>query len=164
MRRRLLSTLPAAAVLLALAGPALAQSSAEVIHSYTVDIQILESGDLGITERSTTTSGRRPTTASSATIPTRMRFDDVSDRVFPIEDVSVESPDRPSDVEVSEDDGITTIKHRGSRRGRSPGRHTYTLTYRVEGAMNGFPDHDELFWNAIGDEWQAPIERAPGDA
>ena len=42
MRRRLLSTLPAAAVLLALAGPALAQSSAEVIHSYTVDIRILD--------------------------------------------------------------------------------------------------------------------------
>ena len=159
MRRRLLSTLPAAAVLLALAGPALAQSSAEVIHSYTVDIRILESGDLGITERIDYDFGTTPHHGIFRTIPTRMRFDDVSDRVFPIEDVTVESPTAPSDVEVSEDDGITTIRI-GDPDVEISGRHTYTLTYRVEGALNGFPDHDELFWNAIGDEWQAPIERA----
>ena len=94
MRRRLLSTLPAAAVLLALAGPALAQSSAEVIHSYTVDIRILESGDLGITERIDYDFGTTPHHGIFRTIPTRMRFDDVSDRVFPIEDVTVESRHR----------------------------------------------------------------------
>ena len=26
--------------------------------------------------------------------------------------------------------------------------------------MNGFHDHDELYWNAIGEEWDVPIERA----
>ena len=42
MRRLLRSALPAAAVLLAvLAAPAHAQSSTEVIHTYTVDIRIL---------------------------------------------------------------------------------------------------------------------------
>ena len=30
------------------------------------------------------------------------------------------------------------------------GRHTYTIDYRVEGTLNGFADHDELYWNAIG--------------
>ena len=79
-----------------------------------------------------------------------MRFDDVSDRVFPIEDVTVESPTAPADVDVSEDDGITTIRI-GDPDVEISGRHTYTLNYRVEGALNGFPDHDELFWNAIGD-------------
>ena len=43
------------------------------------------------------------------------------------------------------------------------GRHTYTLTYRVEGALNAFPDHDELFWNAIGDEWAGTDRAADGD-
>ena len=27
----------------------------------------------------------------------------------------------------------------------------------MRGALNAFEDHDELFWNAIGNEWQVPI-------
>ncbi len=42
------------------------------------------------------------------------------------------------------------------------GAHDYTIVYRVSAAMNGFPDHDELYWNAIGTEWSAPIIRARG--
>jgi uncharacterized membrane protein YgcG len=26
--------------------------------------------------------------------------------------------------------------------------------------MNGFPDHDELYWNAIGDQWEVPVDHA----
>ncbi|MEX2420552.1 MAG: DUF2207 domain-containing protein, partial [Actinomycetota bacterium] len=37
------------------------------------------------------------------------------------------------------------------------GRHTYTIVYRVDGAMNGFETHDELYWNAIGDQWEQSI-------
>src|ERR671913_527610 len=40
------------------------------------------------------------------------------------------------------------------------GRRDYTITYRVEGTLNGFPDHDELYWNAIGADWEVPIEQA----
>ena len=30
--------------------------------------------------------------------------------------------------------------------------------YTVEGATNGFGDHDELYWNAIGDTWAVSID------
>ncbi|HEX7778924.1 MAG TPA: DUF2207 domain-containing protein, partial [Vicinamibacterales bacterium] len=30
------------------------------------------------------------------------------------------------------------------------GKQTYRVAYRVGGALNGFPDHDELYWNATG--------------
>jgi len=30
----------------------------------------------------------------------------------------------------------------------------------VEGALNGFSDHDELYWHAIGTQWAVPIARA----
>ena len=40
------------------------------------------------------------------------------------------------------------------------GEHQYEITYRVRGAMNGFADHDELVWNAIGGEWSVPIAAA----
>jgi hypothetical protein len=39
------------------------------------------------------------------------------------------------------------------------GRETYRLSYRIGGALNGFRDHDELYWNATG-VWPVGIERA----
>ncbi|MGE4055541.1 MAG: DUF2207 domain-containing protein [Vicinamibacterales bacterium] len=38
------------------------------------------------------------------------------------------------------------------------GRETYRLAYRIAGALNGFPDHDELYWNATG-VWPVTMER-----
>jgi uncharacterized membrane protein len=33
---------------------------------------------------------------------------------------------------------------------------TYKITYRVTRALGFFPEHDEIYWNATGDEW--PVE------
>lgn len=37
------------------------------------------------------------------------------------------------------------------------GEHTYTIGYRVKGALTYFSGHDELYWNATGNNWQVPI-------
>jgi hypothetical protein len=48
------------------------------------------------------------------------------------------------------------------------GRETYRIAYRLDGALNAFPDHDELYWNATG-TWPVSIASArivvaaPGD-
>jgi hypothetical protein len=39
------------------------------------------------------------------------------------------------------------------------GKETYRLAYHVRGALNGFPDHDELYWNATG-TWPVRIATA----
>ncbi len=153
--RALLVAVP---LLLLLASPAGAQSAEEVIHDYRVKIQILPDGDLRITETIDYDFGSQLRHGIFRTIPTRFPYDDVNDRVFPIEDVKVQS-DAPEDIEISEEGSLTTIRV-GDPDVEISGRHTYTLTYRVEGALNAFQDHDELFWNAIGDEWQASIARA----
>ena len=140
------------------AGAAAAQTG-ESIPSYVVGIRILPDGDLEITERITYDFGSESRHGIFRTIPSRFTYDDVDDRVYRIEDVEVTSPTAPDDVEVAEEGGTTTIRV-GDPDQEITGRHRYTLRYRVEGALNGFPDHDELYWNAIGDEWQAPIERA----
>lgn len=41
-----------------------------------------------------------------------------------------------------------------------PGEYTYTLTYRTDRQLGYFDDHDELYWNATGNGWAFPIERA----
>jgi len=37
------------------------------------------------------------------------------------------------------------------------GKQTYRITYRVRGALNAFDDHDELFWNVNGRDWDVPF-------
>jgi uncharacterized protein (TIGR04222 family) len=158
MGRLIRSLVAAGALGLLLVAPARAQSTGEVIHDYAVEIEILPDGDLRITERIDYDFGSVLRHGIFRTIPSRFSYDDQNDRVYPIDDVSVES-DAPDDVDVSEEGSFTKIRV-GDPDVEISGRHTYTLTYRVEGALNGFPDHDELFWNAIGNEWQAPIEAA----
>jgi len=40
------------------------------------------------------------------------------------------------------------------------GAEDYWIHYRVERGILFFPDHDELYWNAIGGEVEVPVERA----
>jgi len=40
------------------------------------------------------------------------------------------------------------------------GKQTYIVTYEVENVILFFNDHDELYWNATGNYWKAPIEEA----
>ena len=69
------------------------------------------------------------------------------------------SPGTP--VQYTLEDVDSTLRIRIGDPDRTiTGRHDYTITYRVEGTLNGFPDHDELYWNAIGADWEVPIEQA----
>lgn len=41
-----------------------------------------------------------------------------------------------------------------------PGEHTWELTYRTNRQLGYFELHDELYWNATGNGWVFPIDRA----
>ncbi len=159
-RRLLLIAALAGAALLALPTPARAQLGAEQIHSYAVDIAIQQDGALQITENIDYDFGAAERHGIFRNIPVVYRWDDVYDRVYRITDVEVTtSPGTPDDVDVSTDGGDTVIRI-GDPDTTITGRHQYSISYRVEGALNGFPDHDELYWNAIGEEWPVPISDA----
>lgn len=40
------------------------------------------------------------------------------------------------------------------------GVRTYVIVYEVSGALESFSDHDELYWNVTGNEWEVPIQSA----
>jgi uncharacterized membrane protein YgcG len=40
------------------------------------------------------------------------------------------------------------------------GLHEYWIRYRVKRAVRFFADYDQIAWNATGNEWKVPIERA----
>ena len=148
-----------AALLVLVALPAWAQSAQEVIHDYTVEIRVLSDGDVRIRETIEYDFGTSRHHGIFRTIPSRYHRDSVYDRVYRIEDVSVTASGAPSNTEVSQE-GSSTVIRIGDPDVEISGRHTYTIAYRVAGALNAFTDHDELYWNAIGDEWKVPIERA----
>jgi len=149
----------AAAVLLP-ATPAAAQGFvSETTERFDVDIKIEPSGDLLITESIRQQFGSTRRHGIFRYIPNRLRYDDEYDRVYPIELVSVTaSPEgTPDDVETSEENGNFVIRI-GDPDVEITGRHTYEIVYRVEGAINRFETHDELYWNAIGDRWEQSID------
>ncbi|HET9248395.1 MAG TPA: DUF2207 domain-containing protein [Actinomycetota bacterium] len=124
---------------------------------FDVTIVIEDSGDLLVTETIVQEFGDTPRHGIFRFIPNRLRYDDEFDRVYPIELVSVTaSAGTPDDVETKEENGNFVIRI-GDPDTTITGRHTYEIVYRVEGAMNGFANHDELFWNAIGEDWEQPI-------
>lgn len=47
--------------------------------------------------------------------------------------------------------------------GANDATRTVRLRYRVPNALRFFEDHDELYWNVTGDEWDVPIESASAD-
>ena len=44
--------------------------------------------------------------------------------------------------------------------GATDATRTFVLKYRVRNGLKFFEDHDELYWNVTGDEWDVPIEQA----
>ena len=69
------------------------------------------------------------------------------------------------------DDAGQPLKYEQSRRGRNAkfkiyvpnpdnATRTVVLHYHVLNALTFFEDHDELYWNVTGNEWEAPIEHA----
>jgi len=151
----------AAVILTAVLGsPALAQAS-EVIHSYDVAIEIRADDSIRVTEVIAYDFGSTAHHGIFRDVPTREAYDDRYDRVYPLHVESVEATGGASaDYEVSQEPGgITRIKI-GDPDRTITGLHTYTIVYTVEAAMNGFRDHDELYWNAIGEYWEVPVETA----
>ncbi len=149
---------------LALVAPsAVARAQAfERIVRYDVEIVIEDDGALTITETIDYDFGTAPDRHGIIrTIPTTLRYDDTYDREYPLTVLSVAASGGASANHVIEHPGggVTAIRIGDADR-TVTGRHTYEIRYHVESALNGFPDHDELYWNAIGHEWDVPIGAA----
>jgi len=151
----------AAVAVLLFAAPAAAQG--ERILSYDVAIEIAPSGSILVTERIDYDFGYASRHGIFRDIPDRLEWDETYDRVYPIDILSVEGSAGTPDRYEEEREGSLLRIRIGDPDRTITGRHAYTIVYRVEGALNAFDDHDELYWNAIGDAWDVPIERSRVD-
>jgi uncharacterized membrane protein YgcG len=147
------------ASLLLFSQPAAGQET-EQIHNYDVQIAVESTGHIFVTEVIDYDFGANERHGIFREIPVRFHYDDRYDRVYPIEVLSVKgSLNTPDQFEEEREGNLLRIRI-GDPDRTIKGRHSYAIVYRVEGALNGFPDHNELYWNAIGDEWDVPIDNA----
>ena len=133
--------------------------SEELIRSYRVVITIRSDGSLAVQERIDYDFGDVPHHGIFREIPDRFTYNHDFDRAEPLSDIRVTSVGASAKTKVSHSGGSTEIKIGDPDRTVS-GEHLYTISYTVRGALNGFSDHDELYWNAIGTEWTVPIRQA----
>jgi uncharacterized membrane protein YgcG len=161
--RRLAAGLGAVGWLLLVASVAAAPASADVgesISTYDVTLTVHDDGTLAVSEAIAYDFGPNARHGIFRTIPTTVPFDDDNDRVYDLDDVQVTSPsDAPTNVDRSSSGGTTTLRI-GDPDETVSGRQDYIISYTVDAALNAFADHDELYWNAIGAEWDVPIAEA----
>ncbi|MBA2769935.1 MAG: DUF2207 domain-containing protein, partial [Sporichthyaceae bacterium] len=154
------AALLAAGTVLLTAGPvrSLADQD-EHIASYDVQLDIRADGSLEVRESIGYDFGSQERHGILRTIPVRLPFDNDHDRVYEIDEFRVTSPTgAPTEVERSEGGGIASYRI-GDPDTTVTGLQAYTVEYVVRGALNAFEDHDELYWNAIGNDWDVRVER-----
>ncbi len=162
VRRARLLALAGLAMVLAVAfgGSARAQGFGERIRSYGVTMTVQSDGSLLVVERIDYDFDGTSHHGIFRDIPVRAPYDSKFDRVYPIKVLSVTATGGASAKVATKSMGDLLRIQIGDANREVTGEHVYTLTYRVTGSLNGFADHDELYWNAIGTYWEVPIDRA----
>lgn len=129
-----------------------------VLSHFDVELQVMPSGDVLVTE----------------TISPRFEgaWNGI-ERLIPVEYHTPQGFNYTlllDQVTVTSDQG-TPLKLESSRErhyrnfkiwipGATDATRTFVLKYRVRNGLKFFEDHDELYWNVTGDEWDVPIEQA----
>jgi uncharacterized protein (TIGR04222 family) len=129
------------------------------IRSFHADIEVRKDSSIRVTE-TIETEFFRPRHGIFREIPFRYTDELGKTTVMP---VRIESVREPSG---------TALRHRVERSGGFvrvrvgdpdrfvDGRRVYVIRYSVENAIVPFPKHDELYWNATGNDWPVEIGAA----
>lgn len=149
--------------LLLLVGNAGAQFIPPYIADYRIQIDLHADSTLTVTETIAVNFGQVPRHGIYRKIPYRytrkvkgipLRYD-LRMRLQSVTDANGQS----LPVKVWREGGYLVWRI-GDPNRTVTGLQTYRLTYTVARAINTFPDHDELYWNATGNEWEWDIARA----
>lgn len=132
--------------------PALAH--AEEITHFEESITVVSDGTIRVVERIVYDFASEVRHGIFRTIPIIKTNEEGKKFILDFSNFSVE--DRFSKT-IS--DGTVTLKI-GDPDKTITGVHTYDISYAVSGALTYFSDHDELYWNVTGDQWDVPIDAA----
>src|SRR3989454_5260398 len=128
-----------------------------VITGFNSEMQIAADSSLLVSEDIRVDFGSLQKHGIFRTIPIQYRYNDTQDRYYDIEVVNVSDGKQPVPFDAYVDNFDEVIKI-GDPNRTVTGAQRYVISYRVQGALNRFADHDELFWNVDGDMWPVAKE------
>jgi len=149
----------AGALLLGGAAQPAGAAAGESIPRYGTRIEVRVDGRMRVIETIGYDFGAERRHGIFRRIPVKLRYDKVRDRIYPIDDVKVTMDGSVVPFDQSWDGGYQELKI-GDPDHTITGKHTYVIEYSVRGALNSFRDHEELYWNVVGSEWEVPIAAA----
>jgi hypothetical protein len=127
-----------------------------IIDSFSSDITVQSDGTLAVAE-TIAVDFSAPQHGIYREIPVTYDYSSTQVRVLQV-DVGQATDQSGNAVEVKTSRVGANLQLRlGDPNRTVTGRQTYHLEYHVRGALNAFPDHDELYWNATGDQWSVPM-------
>jgi hypothetical protein len=138
--------------------PARAEGLGERMLSFHSEAEVDSSGSLLVKE-TISYQFPEPRHGIIRSVVTRERYDDGHERVYPLQVLEVSSPDgAPAEFAVIQEGPVEQIRI-GDPDVLVEGRHAYEITYRLDGLMNAFSDHVELYWNATGNLTEVPTDQ-----
>jgi hypothetical protein len=157
LRRRLRRQVVGLAILLPFAAPAIAERTL-VVQSFEATVNVETDGSILVEE---------------TIVP---RFTGSWNGIFRTIPIQYRTPQGLNytlrlNVESVTDGEGRALKYESSRErhyrklriwvpGAADATRTVNLRYRVQNGLRFFDEHDELYWNVTGDEWEVPIEVA----
>jgi hypothetical protein len=140
-----------------------ASSGGEQIDSYRVNLAVRRDGSMHVSETIAYDFASSPDKHGILReIPIEVNDDSVKkgyDRVYPISNIKVTSPTGPHG-ELDTKVGKQAVLQIGNGKDEVSGQITYVISYDLKGVVNTFSNHQEVFWNAVGTEWEVPIGSA----
>ena len=130
------------------------------IDSYDTTIEIQESGSIIITEEIQANFTTDPHHGIYRNIPTRIAKEDGHIEKLRTNLISI-TDEQGNPLQYSKYRTTSAQTYQiGDPDVLVQATETYIITYEVLNGLSYFEDHDEIYWNAIGTEWEAEIKQA----
>jgi len=144
-----------------LAAATVAAAASERIHTFDSAITVHADGGMNVVETITVTAaGNRIKRGIYRDFPIDYR-DRYGNRMRVGFELTSVLRDGTPEAHHTERRGPAIRVYIGSESRRvAPGRHTYEIRYTTKRQLGFFPEHDELYWNVTGNEWEFAIDEA----
>ncbi len=137
--------------------PAIAEKSDWQIASFDSQLQLTAEGKVEVTE-TISTHFSVPKHGIFRDIPiTYQGAEGIAYTKIDVTGVSRNNEETP--YEIEQNDAYLRLKV-GDPDRTVQGDQTYVIRYVATGALRGFSDYDELYWNVTGNSWEVPIAKA----
>ncbi|XLQ20542.1 MAG: DUF2207 domain-containing protein [Candidatus Moraniibacteriota bacterium] len=129
-------------------------ASAENISQFDVDLAINEDATIDVTETIVYEFGDLEKHGIYRTIPVKYKTDKGNNRSIKLSKISVVDEQGQERTFAKSATGGNIKLKIGDADKYVTGQQVYKIKYTVDGAINYFKDHEELYWNVTGDRWE----------